>query len=96
MVVTPIHQMDVDYAYLNVTLPEPIYMKQPYGYESGDKDEVLLLKKALYGLTQSGRKWYKCLSGEFHKLGFTTAATYAAVFYSAQARGACDCCNSCR
>jgi Reverse transcriptase (RNA-dependent DNA polymerase) len=25
----PIHQMDVDSAYLNATLPEPIYMKQP-------------------------------------------------------------------
>jgi Reverse transcriptase (RNA-dependent DNA polymerase) len=37
--------MDVDYAYLNAMLTEPIYMKQLYGYESGDKDEVLLLKK---------------------------------------------------
>jgi hypothetical protein len=83
----PIHQMDVDYAYLNATLPEPIYMKQPYGYESGDKDEVLLLKKALYGLKQSGREWYKRLSGEFHKLGFTTAATDAAVFYRRKPEG---------
>jgi Reverse transcriptase (RNA-dependent DNA polymerase) len=72
--------MDVDNAYLNSTFPEPIYMKQPYGCTCGDKNDVLLLKQALYSLKQSGREWYKCLSSEFHKLGFTTSATDAAVF----------------
>jgi Reverse transcriptase (RNA-dependent DNA polymerase) len=33
----PIHQMDVDSAYLNAELPDAIYMKQPRGYKKGNK-----------------------------------------------------------
>ena len=73
--------MDVDSAYLNGTLPDPIYMKQPYGYERGNKEHILWLKKAIYGLKQSGREWYKCLSGTFMKLGFWKSASDAAIFY---------------
>jgi hypothetical protein len=40
--------MDIDSAYLNATLNEPIYLKQPLGSNKGNN--VLLLKKALYGL----------------------------------------------
>jgi hypothetical protein len=46
-----IHQMDIDSAYLNAYLEEPIYLKQPPGYSKGN--EVLLLNKALYSLKQS-------------------------------------------
>jgi Reverse transcriptase (RNA-dependent DNA polymerase) len=83
----PVHQMDVDSVYLNATLPEPIYMKQPYGYEDGNQDHVLLLKKALYGLKQSGRECYKHLSNEITKLGFNKSASYAAIFYRHDNRG---------
>jgi transposase InsO family protein len=83
----PIHQMDVDNAYLNATLPEPIYMKQPYGYDDNNKDHVLLLKKALYGLKQSGREWYKCLTNALSRLGFKKSATDAAVFYRHGGKG---------
>jgi hypothetical protein len=51
--------MDIDSAYLNTTLDEPIYLKQPLGFNKGN--DILLLKKALYGLKQSGRQWHKCL-----------------------------------
>jgi hypothetical protein len=47
-----IHQMDIDSAYLNTYLDEPIYLKQLLSYSEGNN--VLLLKKALYGLKQSG------------------------------------------
>ena len=50
--------MDVDSAYLNATLPDPVYIKQPYGCKQGNKDHVLLLKKAIYRLKESGREWY--------------------------------------
>ena len=42
--------MDVDSAYLNATLLEPIYMNQPYGFKHGNEDHVLFLQKALYKL----------------------------------------------
>jgi hypothetical protein len=31
----PIHQMDIDSAYLNASLEESIYLKQPPGYDKG-------------------------------------------------------------
>ncbi|GJV82254.1 retrovirus-related pol polyprotein from transposon TNT 1-94 [Tanacetum coccineum] len=42
---------------LHGNLEEVIYMRQPQGYEQGNK--VCLLKKSLYGLKQSPRQWYK-------------------------------------
>lgn len=55
-----IHQMDFKSAFLNGTLNETIYMKQPPGYEIGEK--VCKLNKTIYGLKQSSREWYKSLS----------------------------------
>jgi hypothetical protein len=72
--------MDVDSAYLNAYLDEPIYLKQPPGYSKGNN--VLLLKKALYGLKQSRRQWHKCLSEALFLIGFSRCNSDPAVFYS--------------
>ncbi|GKE94248.1 retrovirus-related pol polyprotein from transposon TNT 1-94 [Tanacetum coccineum] len=48
-------QLDVKTAFLHENLEEVIYMRQPPGYEQGNK--VCLLKKSLYGLKQSPRQW---------------------------------------
>ena len=50
----PIHQMDVYNAYVNADLDEPLYMRQPPGYIVHSDQHVLKLKKAMYGLKQSG------------------------------------------
>ncbi|GJR47272.1 retrotransposon protein, putative, ty1-copia subclass [Tanacetum coccineum] len=52
-----LEQLDVKTAFLHGNLEEVIYMKQPPGYEQGNK--VCLLKKSLYGLKQSPRQWYR-------------------------------------
>jgi Reverse transcriptase (RNA-dependent DNA polymerase) len=90
----PIHQVDVDSTDLNAELPDPIYMKQPRGYEKGDEGHVLLLKRALYGLKQSGREWHKRLSNELFKLGFIKSRSDAAVIYR-RGQGPCNRRNSC-
>jgi hypothetical protein len=72
--------MNVDGAYLNAYLKEPIYLKQPLGYNKGN--EVYLLKKALYGLKQSRRQWHKCLSDTLFHIGFIRSNSDPAVFYS--------------
>ena len=64
--------MDVYNAYVNADLEEPIYMCQPPGYIVQSDQHVLKLKKAMYGLKQSGRAWYKCLSAAMNKIGFTS------------------------
>ena len=48
--------MDVKGAYLNGTIKEQIYMKQPEGYDDGT-GHICHLIKSLYGLKQTGHKW---------------------------------------
>jgi hypothetical protein len=78
-----IHQMDVKSAYLNGELDgnEIVYMQQPPGYEAADKGQyVCRLKKTIYGLKQSGRRWYEKLSNIMEKLGFKRCEVDQAVF----------------
>ena len=46
-----IHQMDVKTTFLNCVVEEEVYVEQPLGFETRDKENhVSKLKKALYGL----------------------------------------------
>jgi hypothetical protein len=80
-----IHQIDVKGAYLNgeLTADEVIYMRQAPGYaKPGSEDQVLLLKKPLYGLKQSGRRWYHRLYHALKKLfNLARCEVDHAVFY---------------
>ena len=51
--------MDAKTTFLHGDLEEEIYMKQPKGFISKGKEELVCkLKKYLYGLKQSPRIWY--------------------------------------
>ena len=51
-----IHQKDVKTTFLNGVVKEEVYMKQPLGFETHDRENhVCKLKKALYGLKQAPR-----------------------------------------
>ena len=56
-------------------------MQKPPGYYEDKTEHVLLLKKCLYGLKQSGQEWYKCLSKALFNMGFKKSSMDAAVFY---------------
>jgi hypothetical protein len=65
-------QIDVKGAFLQATLTETIYMRQPEGFVDPDfPEKVFLLLKSLYGLRQAGNEWWKLLRSELSKLGFT-------------------------
>jgi len=66
-----IHQMDVKTAFLYSKLMETVYVRQPEGFEvEGKEDWVYRLKKSLYGLKQSTRKWYRTITPVLQEFGF--------------------------
>ena len=61
-------QIDIKGAYLNgeLELGEVIYMQHPPGYKPPNTGaKVLKLHKILYGLKQSGQRWYQKLTWIF-------------------------------
>ena len=64
-----LHNMDVESAFLQSTVEEAIYVKQPPGYGNG-KDQVYKLNKSLYGLKQASRNWNKAIDSWFQANGF--------------------------
>lgn len=86
-----LHQVDVKGAYLNgqLTDDEVIYMRQPPGYAvPGMESKVCRLLKTLYGLKQSGRRWYQRLVEILvDAMGFSRSEVDQAVFYKHSADG---------
>jgi hypothetical protein len=78
-----IYHLDVKSAYLNGVLDDNqvIYMQQPPGYVvEGHEKHVLRLKKTLYGLKQSGRRWYEKLQGVLSEFEMKRCEVDHAVF----------------
>lgn len=66
-----LHHFDIKTAYLNGTLEEEVYMRQPPGYEVTSKESLVCrIKKSIYGLKQSARCWNKALHETLIRLNF--------------------------
>jgi hypothetical protein len=65
-----IQVLDVKGAFLNGDLAEEIYMLQAPDFNDGS-GKVYRLRKTLYGLKQSGRRWNQKLHSALSKHGFT-------------------------
>jgi hypothetical protein len=76
----PVHQMDVDTAFLYGTLEEgddPVYLKMPLNYpipeelQQEDPNKLICrVRKGIYGLKQSPRLWNKNFNESMLRLGF--------------------------
>ena len=67
-----LHQMDVKITFLNGVVEEEVYVEQPLGFETHDREtHVCKLKKALYGLKQAPKTWYGRIDSFLMSLGFT-------------------------
>lgn len=76
-----IRQLDVNNAFLQGTLTDEVYVKQPLGFI--DKDwphHVCKLRKALYGLKQAPRAWYEELKRTLISAGFQNSVADTSLF----------------
>ena len=79
-----LHQMDVETAFLNGELEKPVHMQIPEGFDVSDnyrKTHCCKLKKSLYGLKVSPKRWYVQFAESMAKLGFTRWDYHACLFY---------------
>lgn len=64
-----LRQFDVTTAFLNGSVDEEIYVKQPEGFQDGT-NRVCKLKRSLYGLKQAPRCWNSCIVEFLKSIGF--------------------------
>ena len=77
----PIHQLDVQNAFLHGDLAETVYMSQPPGFvDSSRPNHVCLLSKSLYGLKQSPRAWFHKLTSALIEFGFLASSYDPSLF----------------
>ncbi|GJT01739.1 retrovirus-related pol polyprotein from transposon TNT 1-94 [Tanacetum coccineum] len=66
----PLHQLDINNAFLHGYTDEEIYMLPPEGYNKASKGQVCKLSKSLYGLKQASRQWNHELTKLLLSLGY--------------------------
>jgi len=77
----PIHQLDVENAFLRGHLNETVYCQQPPGFvDPTAPDHVCLLQKSLYGLKQAPRAWHQRFASFIRTLGFVTSVYDSSLF----------------
>lgn len=75
-------QADVKTAFLYGTLEEEVYMTQPPGFETEDRNLVCRLKKSLYGLHQSPRNFYRHIRKVLSNIHLKPLISDQSIFYS--------------
>lgn len=77
----PLHQLDVNNAFLNEYLTGTVFMEQPHSYQDPRfPDHVCWLKKVLYGLNHAPRVWFQRLSSFVNNLGFVCIRADTSLF----------------
>lgn len=76
-----VRHVDVKNAYLNGVLQEEIFMRQPPGYSTVGKEELVCkLNRSLYGLKQAARVWNSTIKEVLVDLGFRQSEADACLY----------------
>ena len=86
--------VDIDNAFLNGDLDHEIYMKIPEGYDEViyprvDKEDCLILQKAIYGLVQAARQFWKKIVDKMQEGGFKLSEADPCMLYKEDEKGVC-------
>ena len=86
--------VDIDNAFLNGDLEHEIYMKIPEGYDEVvskdvDKEDCLILQKAIYGLVQATRQFWKKIVDKMRGGGFKLSEADPCMLYKEDEKGVC-------
>ncbi|GJR63059.1 retrovirus-related pol polyprotein from transposon TNT 1-94 [Tanacetum coccineum] len=66
----PLHQLDINNAFLHGYIDKEIYMLPPEGYTKASPGQVCKLSRSLYGLKQASRQWNHELTRFLISLGY--------------------------
>ena len=64
---------DIDGAYLNTRTSEKVYSIVGKHFKE-DEGRIVLIEKALYGLSTSAAQWWKYLAGTLRSIGFQNSS----------------------
>ena len=85
--------VDIDNAFLNGDLEHEIYMTMPEGYaecvEQVEENEALKLEKAIYGLVQAARKFFKKIQDSLTQACFKSSEADPWLVYREDHTGVC-------
>ncbi|KAL2229041.1 UNVERIFIED_CONTAM: Retrovirus-related Pol polyprotein from transposon RE1 [Sesamum indicum] len=76
----PVHQIDINNAFLHGHLDEEIFMTAPEGYDISP-GHACLLKRSLYGLKQASRQWNVEFTRSLEGLGFRQSGHDHCLFF---------------
>jgi len=76
----PLHQLDINHAFLHGYLDEKVYMLPPQGYTLALPGQVCKLQRSLYGLKQASRQWNVEMTKFLIKHGFSQSKSDYSLF----------------
>lgn len=82
-----VEQMDVTTAFLNGVVESEIYITPPEGTKFCNSNKVFKLKKALYGLKESAKRWNSAFTQYVSSLNFQQSDNDSCLFYKRSTEG---------